>query len=192
MMGRLVPPNRIVPILLAGVLSFAALIADAHSQGPDLSYDRKVDWNLPDRVHDAFQHAGLFKTYQLADAVNPFYLRGDFDGDSRPDYAVLIENRKLKHRAVAILLSSIHDIQILGLGGKRLRVGFGADSYLLDDFDWMDAWQIVPKQPLSKNELNEKVPAQMRGEGLLVEKTESAGAVIFWDGKQFRWYQTDD
>lgn len=109
-----------------------------------------------------------------------------------PDYAVIVENRATKHKGIAVAFSSVKQIKVLGAGGTRLRVGSEEDSYLLEDFDWMDARQVIQKQPLSRKELNEKVPAPMRGEGLLVEKTKSAGAIVFWDRTQFHCYQTSD
>jgi hypothetical protein len=32
----------------------------------------------------------------------------------------------------------------------------------------------------------------LRGDGLLVEKTESASAILWWDGARYRWYQQGD
>ena len=53
----------------------------------------------------------------------PFYLRGDFDGDSKPDYAVLVVNLQSKKSAIAIYLSSRDRVEVLGAGGVLIRVG---------------------------------------------------------------------
>lgn len=174
------------------ILSTLFFLCFGISQSQDLAYDRNVDWNLPDAVAKAFRAEGLLKKFRLSDTVNPFYLRGDFDGDGKPDYAILLESRESKHREIAVVLSRAPKVAIVGAGGFRVRVEAGKDSYFFDDFDWMDAWQVEAKQHLDKSEFNPKVPAQMQGEGILAEKTEAAGGIIYWDGKQFRWYQTSD
>jgi len=32
----------------------------------------------------------------------------------------------------------------------------------------------------------------MTGEGIVVEKAEASSALIYWDGKQYRWLQLSD
>jgi|KBSMisStaDraftv2_1062788.scaffolds.fasta_scaffold154386_2 hypothetical protein len=84
-------------------------------------------------------------------------------------------------------------MQVLGAGGKKIHVGTQADGHDLSDFDWMDAWQVYGRVELTANELNDKSTlGPMTGEGLLVEKTESASSIIDWDGAKFRWYQHSD
>lgn len=84
-------------------------------------------------------------------------------------------------------------IDVLGVDGTKLRVGTKEDGYDLADFDWMDAWQVQPRRKLMPSELNSAaVITQMAGEGIMVEKTEAASALVYWDGKKFRWYQMSD
>jgi hypothetical protein len=158
-----------------------------------LKYDRGVDWNLPESVQKRLEASRLLDKYDLSDRVNPFYLRGDFDGDGKPDYAVLIANKKSKKSAIAVCLSSRNTVEVLGADGTKLRVGTKQDSYDLADFDWMDAWQVHSRTKLAASELNSaETIFRMAGEGLLVEKTESASALVYWDGAKFRWYQLSD
>lgn len=37
-----------------------------------------------------------------------------------------------------------------------------------------------------------KAPPKLRGDGLMVIKTESASALIYWNGKRYAWYQQGD
>lgn len=82
-------------------------------------------------------------------------------------------------------------VEVLGAGGAKLRVGTGSDSYLWDDFDWMDEWYVERKQKVSE-ELGSEVAATMRGEGIVVAKSESASALVFWNGKRWLWKQMGD
>ncbi len=171
----------------------ALLIILTTSVFAQLKYERAIDWNLPDPVQKRFESAHLLDSYDISDRVNPFYLRGDFDGDGEPDYAVLVTNKKSKKSAVAFTLTSKTTVDVIGGEGVKLRVGSKDDGYDLQDFDWMDAWQVHRRVQLPANELNTAATIhQMLGEGVMVEKTEAASALIYWDGKSFRWYQLGD
>ena len=133
----------------------------------------------------------MFEKYMLLDHLNPFYLRGDFDDDGKPDYSILIVDKTSNKTALAISVSTLNTMQVLGAGGRKI-VGTQADGYDLSDFDLMDAWQVYGRVELTANELNDKSTlGPMTGEGLLVEKTESASSIIYGDGASL-WYQLSD
>lgn len=173
--------------LLLCVVTFSALLPSQQN------FERSVDWNLPDRVSAAFEKSKILATYDLSDKINPFYLRGDFDGDGIPDYAVLLQDKKTHHLSIAVVRSRATKVELLGAAIK-IRNGVGRDSYTFDDFDWMDAWQVQRKQKLEIDgrEGSDPHPGPMAGEGFLVEKSESASGIIYFDGKRYRWYQLGD
>jgi hypothetical protein len=76
-----------------------AVVATCMAAAP-LSYfsqsDVPPDWNIPRPVWERLDKEKLLSTYEISTKLNPFYLRGDFDGDRKPDYAVLIANRATK------------------------------------------------------------------------------------------------
>lgn len=55
----------------------------------------------------------------------------------------------------------------------------------------MDEWYVERKQKVSE-ELGSEVAATMRGEGIVVAKSESASALVFWNGKRWLWKQMGD
>lgn len=150
--------------------------------------------NVPEPVIRAFEKSKTFANYDLSDKINPFYLRGDFDGDGIPDYAVLVRNKKTGHIGIAVVRSKAAKVEVLGAGGIGIRNGSGSDSYVMDDYDWMDAWQVARKQRLEPDdrEGGDLHLRQMIGEALMVEKTESASGFIYFDGQHYRWYQLGD
>ena len=156
-----------------------------------LTYEKKIDWNLPDGPQHVLEKTHTLVRYDLSDAVNPFYLRGDFDGDGKPDYVVLVVNKQSKKRGLAFVRSTSAGVDVLGAGGIKLRVGSGQESYFLDDFDWMNAWQVESKHAVGV-QLGREVESKMSGEGIVVEKTESASALIFWNGRNYQWVQMGD
>jgi hypothetical protein len=157
-----------------------------------LDYSRKLAWNLPDDVRKRLDQVKFFDYYQLSDEVNPFYLRGDLDGDGKPDYAILVMAKNTNRRFIVICRTGSKDIEILT--GRDKSAIFDATRPVpsKENFNWIDAWQIAPRQDLEKNELNEETPPPMKGEGILAEKTESASVIIYWTGKTYHWYQAAD
>ena len=157
-----------------------------------LDYGRKVAWNLPDEARKRLEKVKFFDYYELSDAVNPFYLRADFDGDGKPDYAILVVGKNTDNRVIAICRSGSPNVEILTDMEKSVVFDPKRPAGSVANFNWMDAWQIVRRRKLGASELNEKTPPPMVGEGILVEKTESASAIIYWTGTRYYRYQTSD
>ena len=119
-------------------------------------------------VEDVFRSKKL--PYELHSWIKPSYLIGDFNGDGRPDVAVLIREQTSGKRGIAIVHGGTNEVFILGAGKEIGNAG--------DDFEWMDEWR------LEKRQANQ--------DALIVGKSESAGAVIYWDGKKYRWQLQGD
>jgi len=58
------------------------------------------------------------------------------------------------------------------------------------NFDWMDRWSISRKRKVNV-EADGGTPTLI-GDALLVEKIDSASAIVFWNGKEYQWYQQGD
>ena len=143
------------------------------------------DWvqrqNVPVWVVQLFSAKKLDAQYEFAFSVNPFYLRGDFNGDRKSDIAVLVRNKQSGKIGIAICHAGRNEIFFLGAG---TAVGNGGD-----DFSWIDVWQVYPRPAGSGGADSE---TKLVGEALLVEKRESGGGLIYWGGKNYRWQQHSD
>jgi hypothetical protein len=125
----------------------------------------------------------LDATYQVSRHLNPCYLQGDFDGDCRTDIAVLVKRSSDQKVGIAVLLRKSDRVHFLGAGTS---LGNGGN-----DFRWMDMWQVYAKGPVSIG-VGETASIQLNGDALLVEKSESASGIIYYDGSAFHWYQQGD
>lgn len=137
---------------------------------------------VPEAVQRAITNGPLAK-YEVAFHLNPFYLRGDFNSDGKIDVAVLVKQRTTGKTGIAIIDGVTNKVTILGAG---TAIGNGGD-----DFEWMDTWQIYSKKRVTPGSDVTKIP-HLRGDALLVGKSEAASALIYWSGKRYTWLQQGD
>jgi hypothetical protein len=113
------------------------------------------------------------------------YLKGDFDGDSLPDYAVAVKGRKSRRNGVLIC----H-----GQGGAVI---LGADNPVDPPFSDMPhdnfvapKWEVYTKeQALELGDAEHDAPERMaspRGDSIAMI-WEDGVCLIYWDGSRYRW-----
>jgi hypothetical protein len=141
--------------------------------------------NLPYALEDFFKQEKISSKFELNKDLNPFYLRGDFDGDHQMDYALAIVEIKTKKKGMLIYHPATQKDFLLG-AGKMIPGGYNRD-----DMDWMDAWKIYDKKEVEQG-VGETKKLKLKGEAILAFKLESSSGIIYWDGKEYRWYQQGD
>lgn len=157
-----------VPLAIAAITSLIVLLP---TQSGDTSYS---SWSLPVWVQRTLRAPAFSKKYELYFGVNPYYQRGDFDGDGAPDVAVLMRERSTKKVGIALVHATSRTWHVVGAGSS---LGNGGD-----DWRWLGAWRVEPGTTLAE------VPG-FRAEVLFVEAPESASALVYWDGQRYRWVQ---
>src|SRR6476660_3025838 len=120
---------------------------------------------IPESATKLFKSTGLNRQYDISSPLKPSYLRGDFDGDGKPDVAVLIKQKKSGKLGIAVCHSSTNKILLIGAG---TALGNGGDN-----FDWMDIWSVTPKATAARK-LGKATATLLKGDALHVEKSESA------------------
>lgn len=135
-------------------------------------------FNTPTAVEDCL--APLSATYHVSARINPFYLRGDFDGDGRQDHAVLVTDKEDRDR-IAVCWGRARAATILDEPGLPINM---ADRPF-------DAWMVHPKGIVGPG-VEAGPPPKLKGDALLVIWSERASGLLYWDGKSFRWYQQGD
>jgi hypothetical protein len=139
--------------------------------------------DIPEAINKALTNGSLAKEYELSFRVNPFYLRGDFNGDGKADLAVLVKQHSTEKLGIAIINGAIDKVTVVGAGNA---IGNGGD-----DFEWMDFWQVYSNDRAAQ-EAGEKSVPHLRGDALLVSRSEAASALIYWNGKRYVWLQQGD
>lgn len=163
------------------ILLVLLALAQAAPNGDQSSGSPSRD--IPESVNKAFKATALDRRYEFSSHLKPSYLTGDFDGDRKPDIAILVKQKSSGKIGIAVCHSSTKTVFFIGAGTS---VGNGGDN-----FDWMDIWNVTPKARAARK-VGRAAAALMRGDALLVEKSESASALIYWNGKRYVWRQQGD
>ncbi len=118
---------------------------------------------------------------ELSAAMNPFYQRGDFDGDGQADLAILVRDK----------ISGKIGILVLHRSGKSVLLGAGRSfGNGGDDFAWIDQWSVDDG---GKNARRGSDPSVKRGQDALwVAKEGSASALIRYRNGRYVWQQQGD
>jgi hypothetical protein len=173
--------NNIISFAL--LVPFAIAVAEPANPAQSQKTPDAQLHHIPEPVERAIVHGPLAKKYEVSFRLNPFYLRGDFNGDGKIDVAVLVKQRSTGKLGVAIVHGGTSKVTILGAG---TAVGNGGD-----DFEWMDTWQIYAKTGVASGGDGKNAP-HLRGDALLVGKSETASALIYWNGHRYIWLQHGD
>jgi hypothetical protein len=166
-------------IIVLMVIFGLALTFRGHAQAVD--YD-----NVPDDIRSVVAQAPFAAKYAVIASINPFYLRGDFDGDGKADYAFRIKATKDGQLGIAVWLSGIRQIVVMGAD-----IPFKAGGATTTNLDFIDYWHVYGRKPIEQG-VEEGPAPKLLGEAILVGKKESASGLIYWNGKRFVWYQQGD
>ena len=116
-------------------------------------------------------------------AVNPFYVRGDFDGDGRMDVAIRAMWEKPENGRLAVCMGSGHNA-VVGTAGSAKTRPF---SSMPHDRFWGTSWEIVDR---SKAQSWSSRKLAIKGEAIAMH-WETESGLVYWDGANLRWAAVD-
>ena len=96
---------------------------------------------------------------------------------------MVVKQHAIGKIGIAIIDDATNNVTILGAG---VSIGNGGD-----DFEWMDSWQVYSKER-ARHAAGETGISHLRGDALLVSKSEAASALIYWNGRRYVWLQQGD
>jgi hypothetical protein len=170
--------HNLAAILSLGLFVCPGLLA-RNERGPEPKCDEKMQ--LPNAVLDALKKA---PDVAVSCRLKPSLIEGDFDGDGKPDYAVVVTQREQNNRGFLIAFGNGQ--RMVAGAGRAVKYGPAAASDLN-----FDQWELYHKgRPVESAERQK--PLKLKGDALLVSYHEGASGLYYWDGKRVRWYQQGD
>jgi hypothetical protein len=167
-------------------------MASALATAQELTFPQES--SIPEWVAPVFKQSGLSNRYVFSSKINPFYQRGDLDGDGKQDIAIWIRELKSNKVGIAILHRRTEIISIIGAGNMivdRTGKALWPRSNGGDSLDVIDAWHVYEKGMVEQG-VGEGSPPILKGDALMLIKTESASGLIYRTGKRYAWYQQGD
>lgn len=139
--------------------------------------------NIPSLLHRVFREQQLEADYDFSFRINPCYLRGDFNGDGRLDLAVLIRQRSSDKGGIAIVHGGSDRVFVLA-AGNAMRGNW-------DDMRSLDVWGVYRRGTVSGG-VGGGEPPVLKGEAILMGKSEASSLLVFWTGTAYDWYSQGD
>jgi hypothetical protein len=136
---------------------------------------------LPAWAAKPWAAAAAANNIEISGALNPFYQRGDFDGDGRADLAILVRD-KASGKVGILMLHRVGKPVLLGAG---LPFGNGGD-----DFAWIDQWSVDDHGPSPQR--GRGATAARSSDSLWVAKEGAASALIRYGSRRYVWHQKGD
>ena len=172
---------------LSGAVALALFIAPVVSGAEDF-----YPWMVPKSVQKCLQASQQLAVtpIEVNREVNPFYIRGDFDGDGRLDLAVAVRTPGKDNRSV-LICSGEKPLALLGNSAKR-RVDLGDAGDEIVSLGWSVVGlqdvltELGANNPRRHNGFRSALAA-VRGEMILMPAEDRLG-LIFHDGRGFHWY----
>jgi hypothetical protein len=134
---------------------------------------------LPSWAAKPWAAAAAASELELFGGINPYFQRGDFDGDGNPDLAILVRGKSSGKVGILFLHRGARPVLI----GAGRPFGNGGD-----DFAWMDLWSVEDRSTKER----ERAPSAARIEALVVAREGSASARIAWRNGKYSWQQLGD
>jgi hypothetical protein len=137
----------------------------------------------------------LIKIPDSLELITDKNLIGDFNGDSKADFASLVKNKNSQKIGVLIIHNSKNQENFVFGAGKKVD--------LMTDLNWIEIFKILPKgeivsPPIVDQETgdiirqDESQNFKLIGNGIYMGVKEShGGGIIFWNGKNYKWYHME-
>lgn len=171
--------NAMKSFTLLTLLFTSALLC----QKSDLSSGMKK--SLPGWVKQEFSLGYYDRQFEISTKLYPEFLRGDFNGDKKYDYAVQVRERKSGKLGIIFFQgrrtqSHPGDAFIVGAGRN---MGKAADSFL-----WADVWSRFDKLA-AYSEINSPQMPTFEGDVIKLYTRDGRSGFIYWDGIKYCWHE---
>ena len=142
---------------------------------------------LPEWAQAQWAKAGIGNTFSRSTYAKPGLLRADFNGDGKPDVAVLVTRKGTGSRGIVVLHQGLTQYHVLGAGPET------GSSILHGNFEWVDHWTLYTKPTTHENlfapsgDLSGSRQVRLQRPAIEISAEEQGGGMIYWNGKVYIW-----
>jgi len=144
---------------------------------------------LPPWFLKSVKQLKLNNKYELKGSLKPTFFVADFDGDGKPDVAMLANERRTKKKGVLIIQQEGQKYFVFGAGKK-----FGNG---LDNYKWAGGWKIYTDK-IAYETLFDKDGAMSGSKKIVLKRPAifiydledgepNSGGIIYWTDKKYIW-----
>lgn len=140
----------------------------------------------PDRILRAAEQSGLWSPdiYPLDFDINPFYLRGDFNGDGENDLALWVREYSSGKKGIIIIHSTLDSLYVFGAGHPFPTI----DTIDVDTWNVKRKGTVLRRPWRSQPELGieEGIPFLFEQEAVCPIRVAKSSYAIYWkDGRYY-------
>lgn len=136
---------------------------------------------VPEAVKRCLERKEIRGQVKLGLKLNPYYLRGDFDGDGNIDLAISIVGAKSSRIGILVCHASGY-LEVLRGDSKPAK----AFSDMADDNFISGSWTVLEKSDVTRRLSKAKVKNRVLGEAIFMPWDDGDG-LILWNGVKFQW-----
>jgi hypothetical protein len=162
-------------IILYSLCGLAMLFPSSPAGKEELIY--------PDAVEKCLDDPAV-KELEVLATRNPVYLRGDFDGDGKPDYALIVRKPKTTRNGILVCSGNGKAILLGAAVTGKVFSNMPADRFVAP------YWQVYSRPEIAEltrsvSNVPKPIP-DAKGEAIGM-MWEDGIALIYWDGSRYRW-----
>lgn len=162
-----------------GFLAAVLLLGPLASRAQEPPFDWRQRANVPVWAERLFREQKFRTRYVISYHLNPFYLRGDFNGDGPNDVALLFRALDTRRVGIAIFHAGLNQVFVVGGDEDNLPDGV--------DLRRIDAWTVYTDREIPQGATDEP-PPRVHGESIHAQRSGLPSGLIYWNGSGYRWY----
>ncbi len=141
---------------------------------------------VPSATEQCLNKVKVGESFEYDLSMNPYYLRGNFDGNKLVDYAILIVGKDSKKTALVICKDSTTPFVFGELIKSPTPLSDKEnDNFIGSTWDVITLEEVNEKHSVSPDETNKKL-VKAKGEVIVFYYEIDGVFYIYWDGNNFR------
>lgn len=143
----------------------------------------RLHQDIPAWIRSEFKMGYYDRSYEVAKKLYPEYLRGDFNGDGKPDFAVQVRRRSTGTFGIAVFQAKRTQSKPAAVFIAGAGKALGKNT----DLDWVEIWSVFSKAEAYREIQSARMP-KFWGDVLKLQTKKGKAGFMYWSGDGYSWY----